>query len=154
MNNDLIHKTIPLHIGSYDESRLYVLEKNENIINDAVKELSDKLFSNNSKQFFHLKGKDFMVKSICMVDRKIHMDVYVVYGKDTIDQLLVDSINNIISSGRFYLKGEAEIEDVEIDDTQGKDPAYIKSLLIQSIKFTDVSFVSTSWPYMKTLLCL
>jgi len=141
---DLTHRTIQLHLG-IDDSRMMVLNENEMIIRESIAEFSRELFSK-GKQYFSLQGDSMYATAIYMeadYTRKIMMDVHLIENDDT-------DIDEIIKSGRFYLTGAAEWEDKPIGD---KDPAYIRSLFMESIAFKSVCFNSPKYP-KKTLISL
>lgn len=126
---DLTHRTIHLHLG-IDDSRLMILNENEKIIQEAIYQFSRELFSK-GKQYFSLEGNSTYATSIYIDERRnILMDIHLIEN-DGVD------IDEIIRSGRFYLTGTAEWEDHPVGN---KDPAYIRSLFMESIQFKSVAF--------------
>ena len=139
---DLTHRTIHLHIG-IDDSRLMMLNENEKIIQEAIYQFSRELFSC-GKQYFTLQGCSMYATSIYIDERRnILMDIHLIENDDV-------DIDEIIRSGRFYLTGAAEWSDVPVGK---KDPAYIRSLHMQSVEFKSVSFSNPQFT-KKTLFSL
>ena len=130
-DKDLTHRSIHLHIG-VDDSRLMILDTNELMVREAITEFCRNVFSV-GKQYFSLDGTSMYATSIYVDERRnILMDIHLIENDDI-------DIDQIIRSGRFYLTGAAEWEDRPVGD---KDPAYIRSLFMQSIRFNSVSFSS------------
>jgi len=139
---DLTHRTIHLHIG-IDDSRMMMLTENEKLIQEAIYTFSRAVFST-GKQYFALEGDSMYATAIYIdVRRNILMDIHLIENDDT-------DIDEIIKSGRFYLKGVADWVDMPIGD---KDPAYIRSLHMTSIVFNSVVFNNYKNP-KKTLFYL
>jgi len=141
-NKDLTHRTIHLHIG-IEDSRLMVLNENESLIQEAIYQFSRGVFSS-GKQYFSLEGDSMYATAIYIDDRRnILMDIHLIENDDT-------DIDTIIKSGRFYLTGESDWEEFPVGD---KDPAYIRSLHMNSITFNSVCF-SREKLFKKTLFSL